>query len=56
MGGTGMQAIMMAAGKGSRLGSLTGGKPKAFAQINGKRLIDYNLRLLETYQVDEIIR
>ena len=50
-----MQAIMMAAGKGSRLGSLTGGKPKAFAQINGKRLIDYNLRLLETYQVDEII-
>ena len=50
-----MQAIMMAAGKGSRLGSLTGGKPKAFAQINGKRLIDYNLRLLEKYQVDEII-
>ncbi|MDE7322293.1 MAG: phosphocholine cytidylyltransferase family protein [Lachnospiraceae bacterium] len=50
-----MQAIIMAAGKGSRLGSLTGGKPKAFAEINGKRLIDYNLKLLEKYKMDEII-
>lgn len=50
-----MQAIVMAAGKGSRLGSLTGGKPKAFVPINGKKLIDYNLKLLEKYNIDEII-
>ncbi len=50
-----MQAIIMAAGKGSRLGSLTEGKPKAFVPVNGKRLIDYNLRLLENYNIDEII-
>lgn len=50
-----MQAIIMAAGKGSRLGSLTEGKPKSFAEIKGKKLIDYNLRLLEKYGVDEII-
>lgn len=50
-----MQAIIMAAGKGSRLGNLTEGKPKAFAEIKGKRLIDYNLGLLEKYGVDEII-
>ena len=50
-----MQAIIMAAGKGSRLGSLTEGKPKAFAEIKGKKLIDYNLGLLEKYGIDEII-
>lgn len=50
-----MQAIIMAAGKGSRLRSLTEDKPKAFVEINGKRLIDYNLRLLEKYGVDEFI-
>lgn len=50
-----MQAIIMAAGKGSRLGSLTSGRPKSFVEIKGKKLIDYNLRLLEKYGVDEII-
>lgn len=50
-----MQAIIMAAGKGSRLGALTGGKPKSFVEIKGKKLIEYNLCLLKKYHVDEII-
>lgn len=50
-----MQAIIMAAGKGSRLGSLTAGKPKSFAELNGRKLIEYNLKLLEQFHVDEII-
>lgn len=50
-----MQAIIMAAGKGSRLGNLTAGKPKSFVEIKGKKLIEYNLKLLEKYGVDEII-
>lgn len=50
-----MQAIIMAAGKGSRLGELTAGNPKSFVEIQGKKLIDYNLKLLEKYGVDEII-
>lgn len=50
-----MQAIIMAAGKGSRLGELTGGKPKSFAEIKGKKLIEYNLALLKKYHIDEII-
>ncbi len=50
-----MQAIIMAAGRGSRLGELTAGKPKSFIQINGKKLIDYNLKLLQIYGVKEII-
>lgn len=49
-----MQAIIMAAGKGSRLGEITAGKPKAFAEIRGRKLIEYNLQLLKKYGVDEI--
>lgn len=50
-----MQAIIMAAGRGSRLGNITAGKPKAFAEIKGKKLIEYNLQLLKKYGVDETI-
>ncbi|MCM1232452.1 MAG: phosphocholine cytidylyltransferase family protein [Ruminococcus flavefaciens] len=50
-----MQAIIMAAGKGSRLGSLSENKPKSFVEIKGRKLIEYNLRLLQTCGVDEII-
>ena len=50
-----MQAIIMAAGKGSRLKNLTGGKPKSFLEIKGKKLIEYNLRLLQKYQINDII-
>ena len=50
-----MQAIIMAAGKGSRLGELTKGKPKSFAEIKGKKLIEYNITLLKKYHIDEII-
>lgn len=50
-----MQAIIMAAGKGSRLGNLTVGKPKSFVEIKGKKLIDYNLKLLEHFGIKDII-
>ncbi len=50
-----MQAIIMAAGKGSRLGELTGGAPKSFAEIKGKKLIEYNLQMLRHFGVEEII-
>lgn len=50
-----MQAMIMAAGKGSRLGSLTNGDPKSFVEIKGKKLIEYNLALLKKYGVDDIV-
>lgn len=50
-----MQAIIMAAGKGSRLGSLTKDRPKSFLEINGKKLIEYNLDMLRKIGVDKII-
>lgn len=49
-----MQAIILAAGKGSRLGELTNGKPKSFVEICGKKLIEYNLDMLLKYGIDDI--
>lgn len=50
-----MQAIIMAAGKGSRLGALTGNNPKSFVEIKGKKLIEYNLKLLQSFGIKDII-
>lgn len=50
-----MQAIIMAAGKGSRLGELTKDRPKSFVEIKGKKLIDYNLDMLIQYGIKDII-
>lgn len=50
-----MQAIIMAAGKGSRLGTLTENKPKAFLKINGIPLIEYNIALLHAYGITDIL-
>ena len=50
-----MQAIIMAAGKGSRLGELTKGYPKSFVEINGKKLIEYNMDVLRDIGVEKII-
>jgi choline kinase len=49
-----MQAIIMAAGKGSRLGHLTEGLPKSFARIKGYRLIDYNISMLKSFGIKDI--
>lgn len=48
-----MQYVLLAAGKGHRLGmNLTN---KCFAQVNGKSLLDYNLELLIPGLFDELI-
>jgi Predicted sugar nucleotidyltransferases len=50
-----MQAIIMAAGMGSRLGAITNGKPKCFVTINGESLIDRNIRMLKELGIHDII-
>lgn len=50
-----MQAIIMAAGKGSRLGNLTEDKPKCFLEIEGIKLIEYNIALLHSYGIHDIV-
>lgn len=42
-----MKAIILAAGRGSRLGGITDGLPKALVRIAGKPLIDYTLDFLD---------
>ena len=49
-----MQAIIMAAGKGSRLGSLTENLPKSLLKINGKRILDINIAMLHRYGIWDI--
>lgn len=50
-----MQAILMAAGKGTRLGNMTADIPKSFVEIKGKKLIDINVNLLKEHGIDDII-
>lgn len=49
-----MQAIIMAAGKGSRLGNLTENLPKSLLEIKGKRLLDINIAMLHKYGIWDI--
>lgn len=49
-----MQAIIMAAGKGSRLGRLTEDKPKSLLEIKGKTLLDININMLHRYGIWDI--
>ncbi len=49
-----MKAVILAAGRGSRLRPLTNNKPKPLLKINGVSLIEYSLDLISAY-VDEII-
>jgi NDP-sugar pyrophosphorylase family protein len=49
-----MQAVILAAGRGTRLGNLSQNTPKPLVKAKGKSLIEYNLEKLPR-QIDEII-
>jgi choline kinase len=48
------RAIILAAGRGSRMGELTADQPKCFARLKGRRLLDYQLAALRGAGIDEI--
>lgn len=50
-----MQAVIMAAGKGNRLGELTRDIPKAFLEIEGCKLIEINIALLHSRGIRDIV-
>ena len=50
-----MKAIFIAAGRGSRLGSLTEDLPKPLVDINGKSIIERQIELLRKKNNDDII-
>lgn len=49
-----MQAIILAAGKGTRLGSYTKENTKCMLEVNGERLIDLSLKNLSAVGVTEV--
>ncbi|MEH6514537.1 MAG: phosphocholine cytidylyltransferase family protein [Maribacter arcticus] len=52
-----MIAVIMAAGKGSRLGEYTTNLPKSLLPLNdsGKTLLDYNLDILDALEIKRIL-
>jgi choline kinase len=49
-----MRAIILAAGRGSRLGHLGDDRPKCFVKLDGKPLVEYQLAALRRGGVNEI--
>jgi choline kinase len=49
-----MQAIILAAGRGSRLGTMTENQPKPLAKLAGKPLIEWQLASLATAGVNDV--
>ena len=50
-----MKAIFIAAGKGSRLGSLTNNLPKPLVDVNGKSIIERQINLLSKKNINDIV-
>jgi choline kinase len=49
-----MQAIILAAGRGSRLATATQGKPKCLVQVESISLIEYQLTILENFGITDV--
>ena len=50
-----MKAMLLAAGRGERMGALTASTPKPLLDIGGERLIERQLRLLARAGIDEVV-
>lgn len=50
-----MKAMIFAAGLGTRLKPFTNEHPKALAPINKRTLLEWNIRYLQQYGIDEVI-
>ena len=50
-----MRAIILAAGKGTRLGNLTKDKPKGMLEINGKTILEHQIEIFESLGIDDIV-
>jgi choline kinase len=48
------RAIILAAGRGSRMGDLTSDQPKCFARLHGRRLLDWQLAALTGAAIERV--
>ncbi|MEZ5017471.1 MAG: nucleotidyltransferase family protein [Flavipsychrobacter sp.] len=51
----GMKAMLFAAGLGTRLKPFTDKHPKALAEVNGKTLLEHNIRYLQKYGITDVV-
>lgn len=49
-----MKAVILAAGKGTRLGSVTETIPKPMIEVNGMPILQYNIELCKKYGIEHI--
>lgn len=49
-----MKAILLAAGRGSRLGTITDAHPKCFVRLHGRPLVEWQIGALKAAGLDEI--
>lgn len=50
-----MKAMLFAAGLGTRLKPFTDKHPKALAEVNGKTLLEHNIRYLQRYGIEDVV-
>lgn len=50
-----MKAIILAAGKGTRMGALTATTPKCLLPVNGRPILDYQLSALAAAGIEDIL-
>jgi D,D-heptose 1,7-bisphosphate phosphatase len=50
-----MKAVILAGGKGTRLGKLTETIPKPMLPLNGKPLLEYHIALCKKYGIEEVV-
>ncbi len=52
---THMKAMLFAAGLGTRLKPFTDKHPKALAEVNGKTLLEHNIRYLQRFGIEDVV-
>lgn len=50
-----MKAMLFAAGLGTRLKPFTDHHPKALAEVNGKTLLEHNIKYLQKFGIEDVI-
>ena len=50
-----MKAIIIGAGRGIRLMPTTANTPKCFAEVKGRRILDWSLAAFRTNGLDDIV-